>query len=361
MATYKETVGTTVINYAGNYPGVVEGELWYDSTNKDFKYQYPALTSAGSWRTGADVNSARRDHGGNGTYTSALMYAGYTSTYVTLTESWNGSAWTEVNDLSQARSNLSGAGADNTAAIAVGGFYHPPSQHFALTELWNGTNWTEVNDLNTARYALGATGTSTAAIASAGNVPPNNSTAVNESWNGTNWTEVNDMNTARESMIAANTGTQTAALIAGGQKGNPPPNTYTADVESWNGTNWTEVNNLNAAREYVGNAGTQTAALVFGGTPPVSAATELWNGTNWAETNDLSTARYKHSSPGTTANALAVAGTDGSNNLANAEEWTGAGAPVGAWKFKYCKKSSWRIGYTNSSFSFWWYWSNRCN
>ena len=43
MATYKETVGTAVVNYAGNYPGVVEGELWYDSTNKDFKYQYPCL------------------------------------------------------------------------------------------------------------------------------------------------------------------------------------------------------------------------------------------------------------------------------------------------------------------------------
>ena len=41
MATYKETVGTTVVNYAGNYPGAVEGELWYDSTNQDFKYQYP--------------------------------------------------------------------------------------------------------------------------------------------------------------------------------------------------------------------------------------------------------------------------------------------------------------------------------
>ena len=52
MATYKETVGTAVTNYAGNNPGVVEGELWYDSTNKDFKYQYPNVTAAGSWKTG---------------------------------------------------------------------------------------------------------------------------------------------------------------------------------------------------------------------------------------------------------------------------------------------------------------------
>ena len=38
MATYKEKVGTSVVNYAGDYPGAVEGELWYDSTNKNFNY-----------------------------------------------------------------------------------------------------------------------------------------------------------------------------------------------------------------------------------------------------------------------------------------------------------------------------------
>jgi len=59
MATYKEKVGTAVVNYAGDYPGAVEGELWYDSTNKDFKYLYPNVSSAGSWRTGGNLNTAR--------------------------------------------------------------------------------------------------------------------------------------------------------------------------------------------------------------------------------------------------------------------------------------------------------------
>ena len=31
----------------------------------------------------------------------------------------------------------------------------------AVTESWNGTNWTEVNDLNTARRGNSAVGTST--------------------------------------------------------------------------------------------------------------------------------------------------------------------------------------------------------
>ena len=33
-----------------------------------------------------------------------------------------------------------------------------------ITELWNGTNWTEVNDLNTARNSITGFGTSTSAI-----------------------------------------------------------------------------------------------------------------------------------------------------------------------------------------------------
>ena len=57
MATYKEKVGTSVVNYAGTYPGAVDGELWYDSTNKNFNYQYANVTAAGSWSTGNGLNT----------------------------------------------------------------------------------------------------------------------------------------------------------------------------------------------------------------------------------------------------------------------------------------------------------------
>ena len=42
----------------------------------------------------------------------------------------------------------------STAAIATGG--SPQGDYGALTELWNGTNWTEVNDVNTSRYRSAA-------------------------------------------------------------------------------------------------------------------------------------------------------------------------------------------------------------
>jgi hypothetical protein len=60
--------------------------------------------------------------GSNGTQTSALAYGGGpVNASIGNTESWNGTSWTEVADLNTARSNLGGAGTDNTASLAIGG------------------------------------------------------------------------------------------------------------------------------------------------------------------------------------------------------------------------------------------------
>jgi hypothetical protein len=98
---------------------------------------------------------------------------------------------------------------------------------------------------------------------------------------------VNDLNTAKNQLAGVGN-RQTAALAFGGQPGGG----VTGATESWNGTSWTEVNDLNTARSRLIAAGTQTAALGFGGeTPSRTGVTETWNGTSWTETTDLSTAR----------------------------------------------------------------------
>ena len=138
MATYKEDVGTAVTNYAGNNPAAVKGELWYDSTNKDFKYQYPALTSAGSWRSGANLNTGRVRLSSAGLYTTALAIGGEVSDNVGNTELYNGTSWTELNDLTTARKGQGSAGTP-TSALAYGG--NDPGGDVAVTEEWNGTNY----------------------------------------------------------------------------------------------------------------------------------------------------------------------------------------------------------------------------
>ena len=76
MANYKDIRGTTIRNSAGNLSGAVKGELFYDSTNRDFKYQYPAVTTAGTWRTANSINTARGGMQGGGIQTSAIVAGG---------------------------------------------------------------------------------------------------------------------------------------------------------------------------------------------------------------------------------------------------------------------------------------------
>ena len=76
MAKYKDLVGTGVVNFAGDNPGAARGQLWYDSTNEDFKYLYPNVTSAGSWRTSVDLNAVKMYVAGAGTASNAVVFGG---------------------------------------------------------------------------------------------------------------------------------------------------------------------------------------------------------------------------------------------------------------------------------------------
>jgi hypothetical protein len=276
----------------------------------------------GVWGSGGSLNTARAQHAGAGTQTSALMFGGDTNPPLTSreraeTESYNGTAYTEVADLNQARRVLAGAGASSTSAIAVGG-YTGPGVYTGQTETWNGSSWTEVNDLNDGRSNLGAVGIVTAALAIGGSPPGH--TANTETWNGSSWTEVNNLNTATKD--AATAGLYTSALCFGG---NLPPNT--AKCESWDGTSWTEVNDLNTVRnEASGSGASNTAALGFGGEPPTLSKTESWDGTSWTEVNDMATARHSAASSQNGPSSLTlVSGGFASTKMATTEEWAFTG------------------------------------
>jgi hypothetical protein len=136
--------------------------------------------------------------------------------------------------------------------------------------------WTEVNNLNEGRYFLASVsaGSNTAALAVSGQDPSGNVTSV-ESWNGTNWTEVNEVSKAAYGRNG--NGSTVAGLVFGGDGGG-----VTAQTESWNGTSWTEVNDLSTARRSGGNEISQsgadgTTALMAGGaTPSDTGITEEW-------------------------------------------------------------------------------------
>ena len=113
--------------------------------------------------SGGPLNSAREAGGGLGIQTAALYIGGGTGTADV--ESYNGTSFTEVNNLNEGRGYPAGSFGTTTAGIAAGGI-DSPSTRTANTESWDGTNWTEVNNLNTTRSQGAGFGTSNCWICS---------------------------------------------------------------------------------------------------------------------------------------------------------------------------------------------------
>ena len=99
---------------------------------------------------------------------------------------------------------------------------------------------------------------------------------------------------------------------------------YSAKTESWDGTNWTEVSDLNTARNSLGFSGIQTSALAFGGHDGSARTdkTENWNGSTWTERADLSTARNAVGSGGASNASAIIFGGETTTPVTNTEEWT---------------------------------------
>jgi len=280
-----------------------------------------------SWTSGTAINTARQYLAASGTTPAGLVFGGrdypQTAIYAN-TESWNGSAWTEVNDLNTARFQLGGFGT-STSSLAMGGNTGPA----AIAESWDGTSWTEVNDLSSANsmQSAAAGANNTVGLAVAGTVTEEwtttpsalfqktvegqlyfNSTTntfketVKDPTAGT-WASSGGLNENRA--LSGGSGVQTAAIYFGG-----PEPSYGGKTETYNGSSFTEVADLNTGRVYgmPSGHGTTTATICFGGEHPIRALTESWDGSSWTEVGDLNLARYGGLGAGTATAAIAATG-----------------------------------------------------
>jgi len=295
MATYKGIQGYSVQSLSSDPPAEQSpGQLWYNSTTWKFKV---GTQGAGTWASGTVLNTPRNSSAGAGvSKTSSLCFGGTTGpTLQNQTELYNGSTWSEENNLNTTRYSLGGLGTV-TAAMAISG-YADADPLPAAVELYNGTSWT-TSPVSTpyAAVNIGQAGTTTAAIIWGGQAPPiwqfKDDTL---SWNGSTWTAMNNYSPPYIADMAG-FGTQTAAISAGGYVGSPAG---TASVGTWDGTCWTEGNDLNQSRRTFTGSGTTTAGMVCGGqfspSPPTSAfsaLTETYDGTSWTEVGDLANGRY---------------------------------------------------------------------
>ena len=322
MASYKKVHGINIKSYDEDpdrtYPSSAEGQLYYNASDGQVKF---LGIGSGAWASGGNMNTARTYFSGSGSLTAGLAIAGLinggtpmAARTVGFVESYDGSSWTEVGDVNQARIHAGSSGTSTSSLVTGGVSYEPGSATLlSVNESWNGSSWTEVGDLNTGRHELGMSGTSTAALGSAGYAPPGLAKGEVESWNGSAWTETTDVNTAGKSI---GVGIQTAALLVG--RGS------SAIVEQWNGSSWTEVGDLNSGRANLNASGLSTNAVAFGGGP---AATETWDGSSWTETSDLSTGRRDMASANDSvtngSSAFGAGGyVTGSGAVVTTEEWT---------------------------------------
>jgi hypothetical protein len=294
------------------------------------------------------MNAAKNRAGTGGSYTNALAFGGDAPPLTAATEYYDGTSWTEVGDLSDARSSGAFGGGAPTGisdAILAGGntpgntdnteewsaptdfqkqvqgqlFYNSTADAFkeTITDVPAGS-WSSGSNYPISKGSIIGAGTATAGLAFGGSP---GTIAETYEYDGSSWTEGGDLNTGRSDGVGV--GTQTSALGLGGQV----PSAYYDRVEQYNGSSWTEIAEFNTARSSQGASGlgTVTDTIMFAGnTGSQSALAETWDGTTWTEVSDLNTARYDVGGAGASnTSAICFAGGEPSRSD-KTESWNGS-------------------------------------
>jgi hypothetical protein len=280
--------------------------------------------TAAAWASGAALNTARYGSAQMGTTTASLVAGGSDpSGKRNESEEYNGTSWTEGDNLNTTRGYLGGGrNSTQTAGLAFGGTTSTgPDNPGATnaTEEYNGSSWTSVNNMNYSARNLGGLGTQTSAL-SAGGVPV---LATSGEYDGTNWTAGTSLPAGLQDNYGMTGETLTAGLLAGGEG---PPGSTVNNTFEYDGTNWTAGGTLPTATRENGMSGIQTAALMFGGADPSTTGRTIgYDGTAWSTRPSLGTARAQAGGAGTATAAFCAGGLVPSPGATTAtEEFTGA-------------------------------------
>jgi hypothetical protein len=313
MSTYKEINGQKVQNVSSDPPSPYIGQVWYNTTSRVLKFNSGTLVQ--SWSTKNNLPNARKDTGAAGlTYNAGLAFGGNLQppgTKTAVVESWNGTNWTSQTAMPSNRWRNGGTGS-STAALSSGGD-SPTGAGVDTVDSYNGS-WTNQTALPSNKRSMGSTGTSTNALVFGGGPdgPPQENATY--SYNGS-WTAQPNM-VGDQRQLAAAGASSTDALAFGGydQPGSPSQSKRT---QIYNGT-WTQLADMNSGRPSLAGSGTTTSALASGGNP---SATESWNGTSWTTMPNLNTQREALQGVSATNTQATVFGGEGSTGSAT-EEFT---------------------------------------
>jgi hypothetical protein len=213
-----------------------------------------------------------------GVQTAALWGGGSPTSAGTF--EYDGTDWTAGGDMTFAGRDFSGGGVGTqTAALCIGGFISPSSNSNVMQE-YNGSSWANIPQ--TYPNAAGTPGFSSCgtqtAVVSSGGPSPSGDNFKTRTWDGTSWTDENNLNIGHSGAVQR--GTSTAAVVISGTPSSPPG--YGTEIQTWDGTNWsTSPATLVTARAQAGGGGNTTSCFVASGSTtggPYTNATEIYSG-----------------------------------------------------------------------------------
>lgn len=264
---------TLIEHWDGNAWSVVTSPNM--GTNRNYLNNVLAISSNDVWAVGFYWNSS--------------------SLQKTLTEHWDGSAWSIVASPNAGpdENYLDGLSAKGSADVWAVGTYSTGSLQYSVFALhWDGTQWSVVavpNGPSSVNYLFGVAAISTNDVWAVGHYGKGSSLqTLIEHWDGTSWSRIKSPNVGSNSnQLRAVAAISTADVWASGSY-------YEGSVERtllehWNGTQWDVVsspspgaiaNNLAGISALTANDIWAAGSTQSG--PQLETLVEHWDGTQWA-------------------------------------------------------------------------------
>ena len=152
MTTYREIHGKAIRTVSSDLTESNQaGEIFYNSTTDTFK----SIVQQSAWVSASALSTSRQELNGAGTADSALAMGGYTTTTIANTEEFNGSGWSNAEDMPAVKHAAASGGLQTSAFIAGG--YPDPAGNTATYE-YDGTNWSSGGSLSQARRGFTGSG-----------------------------------------------------------------------------------------------------------------------------------------------------------------------------------------------------------
>ena len=313
MSTYRALKGYNIKKVSSNPANPQEGQIWYNSTTSRLKVQQ---SLAGAWES---ANAKLRLSEGPATIGSKVgmvAVGGYApGGHTAAVDEYNGTTYSVGTNYPT--TNYAGQGAGTLTAGLIAGGNQTGASYKNESYTYDGSSWTSAPNLNKARNGCATSiGTQTAALIHGGydEANPLSGRAETEEFNGTSWSEQNDLSTGRAH--GGSGGTQTAGIYFCGETTNSGtfntrcPNT----TEEYDGSSWSGGGTVPGNFTRLNGSGLQTACFRIGGaSPSVVSTTDYYNGSSWASAAALGSAQNWASSGGTSGNDSIIGGGRGSS------------------------------------------------